>query len=191
MSTRRVSSLAAGQSGSAPSWRPRSGSSRSMRLTRLQSGGVSRCGGRHRGQLKHSSRLASPDIAKKYGAHPIDPSAGDPAETLRSLTSSRGPDAVLEVVGNPAALNLALQLVRTCGVVSSCGVHNHQLQIEGDVAYGKGFRLQFGRCHARAMFAESLELLKKISRETPDLIDGFVQKKVKLEEAVEVGPLEF
>jgi threonine dehydrogenase-like Zn-dependent dehydrogenase len=106
---------------------------------------------------------------------------------LRSVTAGRGADAVLEVVGNNSALNLAISLVRTSGVVSSCGVHNHEITIPGDVAYGKGFRMQFGRCNARAMFAESLELLNKVSRETPELIDGFVQKKIRLDDAVEVS----
>lgn len=123
-------------------------------------------------------------VAEKYGAIPLDPNS-DPAAVLHAATSNRGPDAVLEVVGNNAALNLAISLVRVSGVISSCGVHNHEITIPGNVAYGKGFRMQFGRCHARAMFAESLEILKKVSKETPELIDGFVQKKVKLEDAPE------
>ncbi len=134
-------------------------------------------------QLKSDDTKA---VAEKYGAIPLDPNS-DPAAVLHAATSNRGPDAVLEVVGNNAALNLAISLVRVSGVISSCGVHNHEITIPGNVAYGKGFRMQFGRCHARAMFAESLEILKKVSKETPELIDGFVQKKVKLEDAPEVS----
>ncbi len=97
-------------------------------------------------------------MAKKYGAIPI-PVGEDPAAFMSSATDSRGPDVVLEVVGNPQALDLGISLVRACGskllfkeevvlyqteaerfpptVVSSCGVHTAMLNIAGPTAYGK------------------------------------------------------
>lgn len=125
-------------------------------------------------------------MAERYGAIALDPEA-DPASKMSSLTDGRGPDCVLEVVGHPSALEAATKLVRIGGVVSSCGVHNEELVLPGPLAYGKGLRMQFGRCHARAMFPEALKLLEKISKATPHLVDEFVQKKVRLEEAPEVS----
>lgn len=130
--------------------------------------------------------LVCTEMAERYGAIALDPDA-DPASKMAALTDNRGPDCVLEVVGHPSALDAAIRLVRIGGVVSSCGVHNEELHLPGPVAYGKGLRMQFGRCHARAMFPEALEVLKKISKESPQLVDEFVQKKIKLEEAPEVS----
>lgn len=73
------------------------------------------------------------------------------------------------------------------GAVSSCGVHSKALDIIGDDAYNKNLRMAFGRCHVRAMFPYALELLHKISRETPKLLDDFVQKRVSIDEAPEVS----
>lgn len=39
---------------------------------------------------------------------------------------------------------------------------------------------------ARALFAESLELLRKVSKASPALFDNFVQKRVTLQDAPEV-----
>lgn len=39
---------------------------------------------------------------------------------------------------------------------------------------------------ARALFAESLELLRKVSKASPALFDNFVQKRVTLKDAPEV-----
>lgn len=41
----------------------------------------------------------------------------------RNMTGGRGADIVLEVVGSPSALELALKLVRPGGTISSCGCH--------------------------------------------------------------------
>lgn len=100
-----------------------------------------------------------------------------------------GPDAVLEVVGNPQAHALAIDLVRNNGVVASCGVHSADLTINGDVAYNKNLKLSFGRCHVRAIFPYALDLLKRIGKESPRLLDEFVQKRVSIDDAPEVGLL--
>jgi len=126
-------------------------------------------------------------MARKYGAIPLESENGSYEVSLRSLTDGHGPDVVLEVVGNPAAHTLAIELVRIGGIVSSCGVHSAALTIGGDVAYNKNLKFCFGRCHVRAMFPEALSLLQKIGTETPELLDEFVQKKVSIEEAPEVS----
>jgi threonine dehydrogenase-like Zn-dependent dehydrogenase len=59
-------------------------------------------------------------------------------EVLR-ITSGRGADAVLEVVGHESALLHAIELVRPFGVVSSCGVHTHTLSLVGSQLYAKKY----------------------------------------------------
>lgn len=125
------------------------------------------------------------EMAKKYGAIPLEQKDGSYTQALRSH-AEHGPDVVLEVVGNPSAHALAIDLVRIGGIVSSCGVHSAALTIPGDVAYNKNLKFSFGRCHVRAMFPYALELLQKIGKETPELLDEFVQKTVRIDEAPEV-----
>ena len=128
------------------------------------------------------------EMAKKYGAIPLtQDSDGSYAQSLKDQTPLGGPDVVLEIVGNPSAHALAISLVRIGGVVASCGVHLAALSIPGDVAYNKNLRFCFGRCHVRAMFPYALGLLQKIGKETPELLDDFVQKSVSIDEAPEVS----
>ncbi|KAJ9104177.1 hypothetical protein QFC20_004614 [Naganishia adeliensis] len=124
-------------------------------------------------------------MAERYGAKALDPSASDFKTTLKSACGNRGPDVVLEVVGHPGALYSALELVRVAGVVSSCGVHIAPLTMVGDDLYAKGVKMVFGRCHVRGVFEESMGLLKRVTEKTPELIDEFVQKTIRIDEAEE------
>ena len=79
-----------------------------------------------------SARLES---AQRHGALAL------PLEQLKKeinqSTDGRGADVVLEVVGHPSALSTALELVRPCGVISSCGVYTQYIEVDGATLYGK------------------------------------------------------
>jgi len=122
--------------------------------------------------------------AKTHGAIPVELSK-DPISVIKAQTDGRGPDAVLEIVGAPDALLLAIDLVRVGGVIASCGLHTHEIPVDGLKLYNKNIRLQFGRCPARHLFPESLEVLRKVSKESPNVWDAFIQKRVKLSDAAE------
>src|SRR6185295_7939339 len=68
----------------------------------------------------------------------------------------RGADAVMEVVGSPASLKLAIDLLRPGGTISSVGVHTapHFAFSPGE-AYDKNLTYKSGRCPAR-YYAEKL-----------------------------------
>ncbi|KAI0066950.1 hypothetical protein BV25DRAFT_1966810 [Artomyces pyxidatus] len=71
-----------------------------------------------------------------------------------------GCHAVLEIVGNPSALTLALSLLAPAGVISSCGVHQGPpLPFIGREMYGKNVSLEFGRCSVRTLFGPAAGLL--------------------------------
>lgn len=143
--------------------------------------------------------------AKKHGATETfnfkDTSVDIPAK-IKELTGGRGADAVLEVVGAQSAMDTAIKIVRPWGVISSCGIHTHELKMSGLDLYSecimldvltyfvadvlsiarvpdKNIRFQFGRCDSRAIFEESLQLLEKHA----DKFKGFVQHVVPVEEA--------
>lgn len=83
--------------------------------------------------------------AKDHGAIPLDLN-DSPSIKIHEATSGRGADAVLEIVGSPDALLLAIELARAGGVVVSCGVHTHEINMPGSTLYNKNLRFQFGRC---------------------------------------------
>ena len=75
--------------------------------------------------------------AARMGAIPLRLGQDDIKETVLKATDGRGADAVLEVVGNNAALRSAYDLLRPCGVLSSIGFHQEPLPFSGLDAYLK------------------------------------------------------
>lgn len=102
-------------------------------------------------------------------------------EALAAATHGRGADAVLEVVGHPAAVADALELVRPYGALSSVGVHNAPLTVSAEKFYDKNIRMQFGRCSVRTFFPAAMRVL----RDNLDLFSSFVQHRVPLDDAPE------
>lgn len=85
----------------------------------------------------------------------------DASAVCKELSDGQGCDAVLEVVGNNSAIQLAYDLIRPFGVISSVGVHTHpQFPINGDALYSKNVSLAFGRCPVRSIFPYCVELLR-------------------------------
>ncbi|BBL93419.1 dehydrogenase [Thermus thermophilus] len=62
--------------------------------------------------------------AEALGAIPIHAERENPVRRARAETEDEGPDLVLEAVGGPATLALALEMVRPGGRVSAVGVDN-------------------------------------------------------------------
>lgn len=124
-------------------------------------------------------RLAA---AKKHGAREswsFQDLSVDINARVKELTNGRGADVILEVVGHLPALEMGVQLVRPWGVISSCGIHTHDVTLKGLDLYDKNIRFQFGRCPVRALFDEALKLLAQHG----DLFKDFVENVVPLSEA--------
>jgi threonine dehydrogenase-like Zn-dependent dehydrogenase len=68
--------------------------------------------------------------AEKLGAIPIALS-DDPVAKIKAASSSHGADVVMEVVGHADALELAFELIRPFGKISSVGVHNEEISFSG------------------------------------------------------------
>jgi len=106
---------------------------------------------------------------------------------VKGATNGRGVDAVLEVVGNNSALELAYDLIRAFGVISSVGVHTHpQFPLNGDQLYSKNVSASFGRCPVRAIFPLAVELLVRRASVLGGLgEDEMVERVVPLDQAKE------
>lgn len=128
--------------------------------------------------------------AEKIGAIPILLN-DDPVGKIKAASDGRGADVVMEVVGHADAFQLAFEMIRPWGCISSIGVHTEMINMNGLLMYGKNVSMAFGRCPVRSIFEEALELLvkeqKKVAflcgetrslEEAPQAYKDFEQRKV-------------
>lgn len=122
------------------------------------------------------------EVAKKYGAEPLDLNKTNPVHHLLEATDGIGADAVMEVVGSPAAQKLSFELVRPGGIISSVGVHTANAFAFSPVdAYNKNITYKSGRCPARFYMNKLIPLL---AERKPDL-SAIVTHRIPLSEGVE------
>jgi alcohol dehydrogenase len=70
------------------------------------------------------------ETAKKLGAHyTIDPTNGEAAKNVKSITDGKGCDAVIEAVGIPATFELCQELVAPGGTIANVGVHGTKVDL--------------------------------------------------------------
>lgn len=122
-------------------------------------------------------RLAA---AEKLGAIPIALS-DHPVAKIKAATHGRGADVVMEVVGHADALQLAFELIRPFGKISSVGVHNEQISFPGFALYSKNVTMAFGRCPVRSIFDEALAVYEVLEGRLRFLCEA----KMPLEQALE------
>ncbi|KAL7413754.1 chaperonin 10-like protein [Mrakia frigida] len=133
------------------------------------------------------------DQAARHGAIPINLNnvgAQSALEIIKGRTEGRGADAILEIVGNKSAYDLALSLIRPFGFISSVGVHSAPSLISGPQAYDLNLRCSFGRCPVRSTFPEALEVLRRnkelfLAQEGAEPGSGFVSHWMDLKDAAE------
>ena len=100
-------------------------------------------------------------LASGFGAEPIDPQTSDPMDIVRDATEGRGADAVLETVGNSRAAQLAFNLVRPGGTLSTVGVHTDPaFPFTPADAYNRNLTYRVGRCPARHYMARLVPLVQ-------------------------------
>lgn len=94
--------------------------------------------------------------AQQFGAISLNASAIDVKNEILNYTHGRGADAVMEVVGSELTLELAIDLLRPGGTISSVGVHTAKhFAFSPGQAYDKNLTYRSGRCPAR-YYAEKL-----------------------------------
>ena len=106
--------------------------------------------------VEHRRKMAE-DLGA-IGTHP-----DQAIEMIRQATQGRGADAVMELVGLPAAQQLAYQMLRPGGIMSVIGCHcTPNFAFTPVDAYDKNLTYRTGRCPARAY----------MDRLTPLVADG-------------------
>lgn len=125
------------------------------------------------------SRLA---LAERFGAVPIDVSAGDAATQLRERSNGRGADRVIEAVGSAAATRTATDSARPGGSIAALGVHTEpHLAIPPGELYDRNLTYSAGRCSARRLLPAALDFA---AREAP-LLATLITHRLPLSAGVE------
>ncbi len=116
------------------------------------------------------------ELAGSFGAtHTVDASAGDPVETIRSLTGGYGADVCIEAVGHPAVMEQAFMARDLAGTLVQVGVPTPDMRIDLPMIefFGRGGALKpswYGDCLP--------------SRDFPVLVDLYLDGRLDLDRFV-------
>ena len=101
------------------------------------------------------------ELARAFGAEPLNFEHRDPLAAVREATEGRGADSVVEAVGSPASTRLAFDLTRPGGALAAVGVHTEpHLAFAPGEAYDKNLTYRAGRCPARHYMERLLPLIQ-------------------------------
>ncbi len=121
------------------------------------------------------------EMARQFGAIPINFRKENPLEVIKAHNQGRGADAVMEVVGNNSAGKLAYEILRPGGIISTVGVCNDQhLSFSPADAYNKNITFKVGRCPARFFMSK---LIPVVQQKKYDLT-AILTHRMKLSEGV-------
>ncbi|MEO6858871.1 MAG: alcohol dehydrogenase catalytic domain-containing protein [Solirubrobacteraceae bacterium] len=87
------------------------------------------------------------DMARQFGAVPVHLTEESPRDVVRSLTEKRGVDGVIDAVGHPDALDLALRLARKAATVVAIGVYAEPCQVHMGLVWIKALTLKTGHAN--------------------------------------------
>jgi len=119
--------------------------------------------------------------AESLGAIAMDANPAAVAE-VKLKTNGRGADAVMELVGLPAAQKLAFDIIRPGGIMSVVGCHCTPHFSFGPMdAFDKNLTYKTGRCPARAYMDRLTDLVADGTFE----LDSFISRRFGIEDCVE------
>ena len=83
-------------------------------------------------------------LAEKFGATPIHLLEEEPKRVVRAATEGLGVDVVVDAVGDPAPLELAISLARDAGTISGIGAYAGRSEVHLGLAWLKGLTIRAG-----------------------------------------------
>jgi 2-desacetyl-2-hydroxyethyl bacteriochlorophyllide A dehydrogenase len=100
------------------------------------------------------------EMARAFGATPVHLSEQDPKGEVRAATGGLGADVVVDAVGDPAPLALAISLARDAGTVSGIGAYSGRFEVPVGLAWLKSLNLRLGLANVIAHVDRVLALLE-------------------------------
>ncbi len=124
-------------------------------------------------------------MAKDFGATPVHLSEQEPKKVVRAATEKRGVDVVVDAVGDPGPLAMAVSLARDAGTVSGIGAYAGKGEVPLGLAWLKGLTLRLGLANVIAHVDRVLALIEAGKLDPSPL----VTHHMKLDEAPEAYAL--
>jgi 2-desacetyl-2-hydroxyethyl bacteriochlorophyllide A dehydrogenase len=121
------------------------------------------------------------EMAARFGATPLHLEDADPKRAVRAATEGRGVDVVVDAVGDPGPLAMAVSLARDAGTVSGIGAYAGKGEAPLGLAWLKGLTLRLGLANVIAHVDRVLALIEAGKLDPSPL----VSHRMKLDEAAE------
>jgi 2-desacetyl-2-hydroxyethyl bacteriochlorophyllide A dehydrogenase len=99
------------------------------------------------------------EMAKSFGATPLHLTEEEPKRAVRAATEGRGVDVVVDAVGDPGPLAMAISLARDAGTVSGIGAYAGRGDVPLGLAWLKGLTLRLGLANVIAHVDRVLALM--------------------------------
>jgi 2-desacetyl-2-hydroxyethyl bacteriochlorophyllide A dehydrogenase len=99
-------------------------------------------------------------MAERFGATPLHLTEQDPKKAVRAATEGLGVDVVVDAVGDPGPLALAISLARDAGTVSGIGAYAGKGEVPLGLAWLKGLQLRLGLANVIAHVDRVLALME-------------------------------
>ncbi len=124
-------------------------------------------------------------MAGEFGATPVHLTEEEPKKVVRAATEGRGVDVVVDAVGDPGPLEMAVSLARDAGTVSGIGAYAGRGEVPLGLAWLKGLSLRLGLANVIAHVDRVLALIEA-GRLDPSPL---VTHRMKLDQAAEAYAL--
>jgi alcohol dehydrogenase len=124
------------------------------------------------------------EMAARFGATPLHLTEQDPKRAVRAVTDG-GVDIVVDAVGDPGPLEMAVSLARDAGTVSGIGAYAGRGEVPLGLAWLKGLTLRLGLANVIAHVDRVLALIEAGALDPAPL----VSHHMKLDEAAEAYEL--
>jgi 2-desacetyl-2-hydroxyethyl bacteriochlorophyllide A dehydrogenase len=98
-------------------------------------------------------------MAERFGATAVHLSEEEPKKVIRAATEGRGVDVVVDAVGDPGPLTMAVSLCRDAGTVSGIGAYAGKGEVPLGLAWLKGLQLRLGLANVIAHVDRVLALI--------------------------------
>jgi 2-desacetyl-2-hydroxyethyl bacteriochlorophyllide A dehydrogenase len=100
------------------------------------------------------------EMAASFGATPLHLEQQDAKKEVRAATGGLGADVVVDAVGDPGPLALAISLARDAGTVSGIGAYAGRGEVPLGLAWLKGLNLKLGLANVIAHVDRVLALIE-------------------------------
>jgi alcohol dehydrogenase len=100
------------------------------------------------------------EMARRFGAQPVHLTEEEPKRLVRAATGGRGVDVVVDAVGDPVPLEMAISLARDAGTVSGIGAYAGRGEVPLGLAWLKGQTLRLGLANVIAHVDRVLALMQ-------------------------------